>query len=297
MQKNSQSKTWIPWLLIALFLLAVICVLLFVVLLPKFTNQGMEEAAVPPATDTTPAAASPTPTEIISTETALPEPAPTETPAVFEEDGLLTFFPMQVGMQWTYAYTQLNLPSGTDPAVKQFTRRVTEVDTSLSGQVRVIHLVTSGENFLDPCNVFSDQLISSEVDTWGVLDASSYFATCSQEEAYTLAQERTQNPQEYTLSNNTLPIYRSPIETGSLWPAFADLPAREDTAYQWFVESQDDVIFTAGKFEGCYNITLRTTGDITQRTVCPGFGLVSEEYHHFGSVYDYRFELRDYEIP
>ena len=295
MQNNPHSKSWIIWLLIILFLLAVICVLLLVIFLPRFTNQGVEVTNVPLSVETT--ITSLMPTVISSTETALPEQVPTETKAVLEEGGLFEFFPMRADMQWTYAYTQLSLPSGADPAVKQFTRRVAEIDTSISAQVRIIHLVTMGENFLNPCEVFSDELISYEIDSWVVMDASSYYTTCSQEEAYTLAQERAQNPQEYTLSNAVLPIYRTPIKVGSLWPAFADLPPREDTDYQWFVESQSEIIFTAGKFEGCYNIILRTTGDITQRTVCPGFGLVAEEYHHFGSVYDYRFELRDYEIP
>lgn len=226
-------------------------------------------------------------------------PSPEPTSAQAAPANLMDFFPMHIGSQWTYQYSQFTEPTsanegGANPQLGQFTQTVAVVDTGLSDRIMVVGLKTTGENFLNFCIPDGNQPYSGDLETWLVIDSSSLYQVCSRQEAYAIATARLSDPDDFALSSGALPMFQSPLEVGRLWPAFPGLPPREDTDYQWLVESQVDVDLPAGEFKNCYRILLNTLPDTLVRWVCPGTGLVAEQYHHHGAINDYRYELQAY---
>ena len=226
-----------------------------------------------------------------------PSPLPESVQA--DPANLMDFFPMHIGAQWTYQYSQFTEPASAseddaNPRLGQFTQTVAVLDTGLSDRIKVVGLKVSGENFLNFCIQEGNQPYSGDLETWLVIDSSSLYRACSRQEAYAIARERLSAPDKFALSSGALPMFQAPFEVGKVWPAFPDLPPRDDTAYQWLVESQVDVTLPAGEFKDCYRILLRTMPDTTVRWVCPGVGLVAEEYHHNGAINDYSYELQAY---
>jgi len=226
-------------------------------------------------------------------------PSPVSQSVQADPANLMDFFPMHIGAEWTYQYAQFTEPAsasedGANPLLGQFTQTVAVVDTGLSDRIKVVGLKVTGENFMNNCINEGNQPYSGDLETWLVLDQTSLYQACSRQEAYAIANERITAPNNFDLSSGALPMFQAPFEVGRLWSAFSDLPPRDDTAYQWLVESQVDVTLAAGEFKDCYRILLYTTPDTTVRWVCPGIGLVAEQYHHHGAINDYSYELQAY---
>lgn len=214
---------------------------------------------------------------------------------------LTKIFPIYVGSTWTYNYSHFIEPTNainppTNPEFGQFTVTVAVIDTGLSDKIKVVGMKVSGEKYFNNCFNEGQELYTGDLQTWYVLDSESLYAACTREEAYTIANARLENPDTFVISTSVLPMFKAPIEVGKVWPAFAHLPPSDDTNYKWYIESQVNVDLPVGEFKDCFRILLNTTGDSLVRWICPGIGLVAEEYHHRGAIKDYRFELQNYSL-
>jgi len=214
---------------------------------------------------------------------------------------LTEIFPIYVSSTWTYNYSHFIEPTNainppSNPEFGQFTITVAVIDSGLSDKVKVIGMKVSGEKYFNKCFNEGQELYTGDLQTWYVLDSESLYIACTREEAYTIANARIANPDTFVISKTVLPMFKAPIEVGKVWPAFADIPPSDDTNYQWYIESHVDVNLPAGEFKDCFRIILNTLGDSEIRWVCPGIGLVAEEYHHRGAINDYRYELQNYSL-
>ena len=225
-------------------------------------------------------------------------PALTNQSSNVEPDTIGDIFPMFIGSTWSYSFgkvTQATDEQGSRilQSIGSYTETVVTIETGLSDKAKIIGVEITGENFMNHCA--GDDFMSGDLDTWYVLDDSRLFQLCSRDEASTVATEMVHGQTQATSS--VLPEYVAPFEVGKLWPAFPDIPPREDTCYQWHVESKVDVSVPAGEFKDCYRLLLYTMPDTTIRWVCPGVGLVAAEYHHHGSIEEYRAELKSFQSP
>jgi len=223
-----------------------------------------------------------------------------QTPTI-NMNNLLDIYPLFVGATWTYNYSQFIEPANTinlpnNPEFGQFTITVVVIDSGFSDRVKIVGMKVSGENYFNICFNEGRDLFAGDLQTWYVLDSKSMYVTCTREQVYMIAKERMANPDNVVISDTVFPMLVTPLEVGKLWPAFADIPPRDDTFYQWYVESKVDISLPAGKFKDCFRILLNTLGDSLVRWICPGIGMVAEEYHHRGAINDYRYELQNYSI-
>jgi len=205
-------------------------------------------------------------------------------------------FPVYIGSTWVYHTGKVTEShdgqgSNIESVIGNYTETVVALDSGPSDRFWIVGTKVSGENYLNKCA--GNDLSSGDLDVWYVLNEEHLYQVCSRSEAYEIALEMRS---EDLATIHYLPTYVAPFEVGKLWPAFPDLPPREDTAYQWFVEAKVDVTVPAGEFKNCYRLLLYTLPDTTIRWVCPGFGMVASTYHHRGSVVDYRAELKSFEV-
>ncbi len=77
-------------------------------------------------------------------------------------------------------------------------------------------------------------------------------------------------------------LYRTEMLEGDHWG-----PPGMDTSYHWWVE----------RYDGCYQLALRTNPDHTFLRVCQERGLVEREYGHHGSLHDERWVLESLWLP
>jgi hypothetical protein len=189
-------------------------------------------------------------------------------------------FPIFVGSSWSYNFgTIVEAGGGQNGIVKAigtYTETIITIETGLSDKVRIVNAKVIGENFMTECNW--GELFTGETEIWYVVDDTRIFQVCSRDDAYKIANGIIHNDAQSIFPFT--PEYIMPLEVGKLWPAFSDLPPRDDTAYQWFVEAKVPVIVPAGQYVDCYRLLLSTLGDATIHWVCPGTGVVAKEYHH-----------------
>lgn len=203
-------------------------------------------------------------------------------------------FPEFLGYTWTYNVSRVSgliNDESRQYEIGQFTRRIASIETGINDYVRIIAVDQSGENFLSQC---ATTLASGDLDIWYVIDNHRFYTACSKNEAYEIAMDLRNEVEEGPTERLLTPDYVLPFEVGNLWAWDPSLPPREDTNYQWHIQAKVDVDVAAGRFEECYRIVLSTLGSSTIKWVCPGIGLVAEEYHHYGAVDDYRAELVSY---
>jgi proline iminopeptidase len=205
-------------------------------------------------------------------------------------------FPYFVGQERTYNYRrEMALPSVDGQVIETatdtgtFTESTAFIETGNNDRVRVVGLEQTGENPASYCAV---DPAPNAFDIWIVADATRLYRVCSREEAYAIAgdilNEDEQGPTERTLA----PTFEIPLEVGHIWRWDPYRPVDEQYMdYQWYVHDKVDVSVPAGNFTGCYRIVLSTLPDTTIKSVCPGLGLVAEEYQHGGSTHEYRIEL------
>lgn len=85
--------------------------------------------------------------------------------------------------------------------------------------------------------------------------------------------------------------YGFPLEVGTSWGGDAGDVSREDMAYKYFVEKQEDVIVPAGKFKDCFKIVYVTGPDTIEEWYYPGVGIVKKTYRHNGPILHETVEL------
>lgn len=214
-------------------------------------------------------------------------------------DRITDVFPFYVGGTWVYNFGILSEAIDTgSPRIGQvigsYTERVVIIETGFANSIRIIGVEQTGENFLSTCS--SQALVSGDLTLWYVADSHRLYTECSRADAFATAMNLRLEGDRGTTPISEMPEYVVPFEVGNLWPAFPDPSPRDDTAYQWHVEALVEVNVPADRFVDCYRIVLFTLPDSSVRWVCPGVGLVAQEYHHHGSVVDYRAELTSYEV-
>ncbi len=93
--------------------------------------------------------------------------------------------------------------------------------------------------------------------------------------------------------------YILPLRVGRGWGREDGLPREgpHDTRWEWFVAGRQTISVPAGTFEGCFRLIYETNPDDTQRWICPGVGLVAEEYTHHGTLMHSRIELTSVTKP
>jgi hypothetical protein len=88
--------------------------------------------------------------------------------------------------------------------------------------------------------------------------------------------------------------YILPLRVGRGW---GQEPKRRDTCYGWYIAGQKTVSVPAGTFKNCFRLIYNTLPDDLQRWICPGTGLVAEEYTHHGTQMHSRIELISITTP
>ena len=216
-------------------------------------------------------------------------------------------FPMHIGTYWRFniALTRQYDGPKIEKKVGQYTEKVIFVDTQSDSSTRIIGTEISGNNFFSYCNDVESFLLSQgDITSWYVNESHSLYHTCTRENAYEIASSihteggaTVNNSDEVSnkdAAEKVYPNYVVPFKVGNYW---ADEGIkREDTYYRYYVEAQEDVNVPAGNFKKCFRIAYRTVGSSEMLWVCPGIGLVAHEYHHNGSIEDYRAELISYQI-
>ncbi|MBF0552307.1 MAG: hypothetical protein HQK60_17455 [Deltaproteobacteria bacterium] len=218
-----------------------------------------------------------------------------------------TVFPMYLGSYWRYNISLVRQYDGPKIEKKfgQYTEKVISIDIQPDGVTRIIGTEISGTIFFSYCNDPDSSLIAQgDLTSWYVNDTHHVYHACTRENAYEIAgsahtkgEAIINTPDEGSNKDSpekVYPDYVVPFRVGNYW---ADEGVkREDTYYRYYVEAKETVSVPAGNFKNCFRIAYRTLPDSVVLWVCPGIGLVAKEYHHNGSIEDYRSELISYQI-
>ena len=224
----------------------------------------------------------------------------TKTPQTFEvatDDMVLSTFPLFIGNTWEYSFGTRTNASPDHPETNEtgnYTAKVVNVETIDEGKARIFYVDVSppasnyaGFVFNAPCGSATDSKITYMVLT----DGKTLYEECDKLKLVDIARALFSNPENPPSGA----VYKLPLVEGNHWSGFyGDLNQGDDSFWQWYVEPKTDITVPAGTFKDCYKISFRTNPDITTHIVCPGIGLVASEYHHFGSIVDYRAELTSY---
>ena len=197
-------------------------------------------------------------------------------------------FPFFVGQRWAYSFAIETETGGTE--ILSFTETVDMVTTGADEAVRIYRVQQEGDILDMYCGGWSLKPGSSTI--WYITDDERVYIACTDDEANDIAIALFAEQPDFE-NNNLLntPDYMLPLAEEKIWPAFVDLPAREDKMYQWYTANQTVLQVPAGNYEGCYQVVLMTLPDSSTRYICPGIGLAAAEYRHHGSMVNYRLEL------
>jgi hypothetical protein len=197
------------------------------------------------------------------------------------------YFPYFIGSTWTYNISHVT--DSSSAIIEKYSETVILIETGLGDKAQIIGLKTIGDIPINNCPYLDIENTLKNI--WLVIDNSRIFQVCSREEAITIATSIVHNIE---LADTLFPIFLVPMKIGQLWKAFPGIAPRNDTSYQWLVEAIVDVSVPEGQYEDCFRLLLYTNPDSTIKWVCKGVGLVAWEYHHHGSINDYRVELSEY---
>lgn len=214
-----------------------------------------------------------------------------------------SFFPHYVGTTWTYAFGRL-AQEGSGPtsriekALGRYSDTILVSRSVATPAIRSIGIQRSGlVPRLLQCTATSggsEVVIRGDAELWLVTDERRVFEACTRDGAAELAFKLSNHESSAKLPP---PEYVLPFALGSLWGADPTLPKRADSDYQWLVDAEGSVETPAGRFTDCYRLIYTTLPDHLLRWVCRGVGLVAWEYHHHGTVEDYRAELASWSLP
>jgi hypothetical protein len=210
------------------------------------------------------------------------------------------YFPLHLGSRWTYSFKQsMEEGSGsqmrTRKVIGHYSETVVSLDQSFGNSVQLVGVKRDGDppSYVS-CPVEKDfrSPDRTKPDFWYVTDRYRVFIVCTQQDAGKLVSTLGNSPSEEI--SNFGPDYVLPFRPGETWGADPDTAPRDDNFYEWAVEGQGDITVPAGKYKGCYSIIFRTLPDHEIKDICPGVGLVADEYEHHGTLDEHRVELTHY---
>jgi len=215
---------------------------------------------------------------------------------IASDDLVLSTFPYFIGNTWEYSFGTRTNASADHPETNEtakYTAKVVNVETIDESKARVFYMEVSppaanyaGWIFNAPCGSVTDTKITYMILT----DGKALYEECDRLKLIDIANKLFSTPENPPAGA----AYVLPLTEGNHWSRYGDEPNQDNTFWQWYVEPKTDITVPAGTFKDCYKISFRTNPDITTHIVCPGVGLVASEYHHFGSIVDYRAELTSY---
>jgi hypothetical protein len=177
--------------------------------------------------------------------------APTTTPSTVvqseklpDDDANIFFstFPLYIGNQWNYTYSlstpDMSVPANPIKTIGTFSEKVAMVSTGYQDSVRIFTIEQQGEAISPYCYGWGDAPKSRTY--WIVANEERVFVVCDEKEVSDLAINLRLliDPRYTPIPDLSIPTYYLPLEAGKLWPSFLDLPKRDDTAYQWHVDSK-----------------------------------------------------------
>lgn len=204
------------------------------------------------------------------------------------------FFPFEPGARWTYHFEQ---------SIEGIVPKVDKVAGSWSDTVSTVHLLSPSLRIVEISRTgtlpqdFGDCPASAAtpgtVQFWYIVQRTRIFVRCTEADARSLAATLTASPDAPIFSDDG-PEYVLPFRAGAFWdndPAVR----RDDTMYRWNVIASGSITVPAGRFNGCFETSYETMPDDEERWVCPGVGLVEQDYDHHGSVNQITIKLTGYQ--
>jgi hypothetical protein len=209
------------------------------------------------------------------------------------------YFPFHIGSSWTYSFKQ-SMEEGSGAKARTRTVRghysetVVSLEQSFDNSIQLVGVRRDGEppSYVS-CPVEKDFRSSDRTkpEFWYVTGRLRVFVVCTREDATQLVLTLGNSPSGEI--SNYGPDYVLPFKLGGAWGADPDYP-RDDNFYEWAIVDQGDITVPAGKYKGCFSIIFRTLPDHEIRDICPGVGLVADEYEHHGTLDEHRIELTNY---
>lgn len=211
-----------------------------------------------------------------STPTATPESTstPTRLP-ISSENTMLEYFPHQSGDTWIYTFTA-NCGPNNGSQEGEYKRIIQDAIHSDS----IIILKVLEQSKVDVWSCLMD-----DIESWWIIDEDAVFWASNEAEAQEIADMLLNAAEE----NPFAPEFQLPFGEGAYWALFPGIDVETTTFWRWNAHEESVVSVPAGEFTGCYRMSYQTNPDITLRWVCPGQGLVAEEYIH--GAYYFRSEL------
>jgi hypothetical protein len=201
-----------------------------------------------------------------------------------------SFFPFQVGSVWNYKVsTETEDKSGIHKTRGEYSDTVVAIDRTFGPAVQLVEIEEKGTA---PDYAFCRDA-ARPLKWWYVVSNHQVFSRCGQKDAEDLASSLKTSSATGIVDGLE---YVFPFHEGAVWGADPADEVRNDGMYQWMVAGKTDVKIPSGKFKGCYDVLFRTLPDHEERWICPGVGLVSQEYEHHGTENSYLIQLRSYSI-
>lgn len=200
------------------------------------------------------------------------------------------FFPFQPGARWTYRFQQSI--EGIAPAVNKVTGSWSDTVSAVQAvnpSLRIVTITRAGTFPQDFGQCPGPAAKPGVMQLWYVVQPTRIFVRCTQADANSLAATLAASPAA-AISADDGPDYVLPFRVGAFW---ANDPSvrRDDDMYRWNVSAAGSVTVPAGRFSGCFQTSYATMPDDEERWVCPGVGLVEQDYDHHGTTNDITIKL------
>ena len=204
------------------------------------------------------------------------------------------FFPFQPGARWTYRFEQSieGVIPNVDKVVGSWSDTVSSVDV-VSPSLQVVAIARSGTLPQDFGDCPAGAPMPATVHFWYIVQPTRIFVRCTEGDARSLAAILAASPAESVFSGDG-PEYVLPFRLGAFWDDDPDTH-RDDGMYRWDVIDRGSVTVPAGHFNGCFETTYKTLPDDEERWICPGVGLVEQNYDHHGTVNQIAIQLTTYQ--
>jgi len=203
------------------------------------------------------------------------------------------FFPFQPGARWTYSFQQSieGVVPNVDKIAGSWSDTVSAVER-MSSSLQMVAITRRGTLPQDFGDCQASAATPGIVDFWYIVQPTRVFVRCTEADARSLAATLTVSPAA-PISSDDGPEYVLPFRIGAYWdndPAVV----RQDGMYQWNVIAQGSVQVPAGHFNSCFETSYNTMPDDEERWVCPGVGMVEQDYDHHGTVNKITIKLTSY---
>lgn len=203
------------------------------------------------------------------------------------------FFPFQPGARWTYNFQQSI--EGVVPNVNKIAGSWSDTVSAverMSSSLQMVAITRRGTLPQDFGDCQASAATPGIVDFWYVVQPTRIFVRCTEADARSLAATLIASPAS-PISSGDGPEYVLPFHVGAFWDNDPD-ERRNDGMYRWNVIASGSVSVPAGRFNGCFQTSYQTMPDDEERWVCPGVGLVEQDYDHHGSTNEITIKLTEY---